>query len=167
MTWLDIPVCQHSSGTRPLPPPSIGGIQKEEEEEKGAGNSQVKLSMKLRVSKVLADVRKEDLHFFPLPPQDLRQEAHRHALQSFFKRHEIERADCLLLRHALAPPLYSKRASWGRDEFRELYQMLILGPRSNRQRKMLMMDVDKPRLLHPPLNLRARRVILAKGIAGR
>ena len=45
--------------------------------------------------------------------------------------------------------------------------MLILGPRSNRQREMLMIDFDKPRLPHPALNLRARGVILAKGVAGR
>ena len=30
-----------------------------------------------------------------------------------------------------------------------------------------MIYVDKPRRLHPPLNLRPRRVILAKGLAGR
>ena len=65
---------------------------------------QVKLGMNLRVSEILADIGKENMHLLHLPTEYLRQEAKRHALQSVFKRHQIPGPDCFL-KERISPKL--------------------------------------------------------------
>ena len=55
--------------------------------EREQADLQVKLSMNLGVSEILANVREENLHLLWPPTEDLRQEAERHSLQSVFERH--------------------------------------------------------------------------------
>lgn len=120
-------------------------------------DSQIKLSVNLGISEILADVREQDLHFFCLPLEYLRQESEGHSFKSLFERYQI--------------PCSYRFLAWdklrvGSKKCFSAYQMLVLRPRPDRQAEPLMVDVFEPSILYPPLDFLAWIGILAERKTG-
>lgn len=110
--------------------------------------------MDLWISKILSDIREQDLDFLWLPMEHLRQEPKRHSLQSLFQRYQVPCAYGFL-RQSINLPV-------GTEKGLGAYQMLVLWPGPNRHSEPLIVHVLKTGLLHVPFELSAWVGVLAE-----
>jgi len=71
----------------------------------GGSDSQVVLTMQLRIPQILPHVRKEDMHLLRRPAQELRVQPERKGLEAFFDLDEVPATDVFLFLLVSASPL--------------------------------------------------------------
>lgn len=112
--------------------------------------------MDFRVSDVFAHFVQEFVDIRGVPAEGLDVEAEGEGFEAGFYLDLVPGADCFLKQCQVL----DSKAVWCQKK--ETYEMLILRPRPNRQNIFLMLHPLKPRLLHPPLQLRPRTRIPSK-----
>lgn len=64
--------------------------------------------MDARIPKILPHIRQENLHFFLLPPEHLREEAERERFEAFFDLDQVPGTDCFLFSSPQLTPNQSR-----------------------------------------------------------